>query len=113
MFEPEEKNFQRSFSLAVASSCSYGDKVVVPHVLNKDAISKLGKRDTKWLKLLSGKKMFTREAIQVCDNLNPNGAKDSDTDTNKDLTDADFIEEDIYLINQARGPYWENIGPRS
>ena len=19
----------------------------------------------------------------------------------------------IYLINQARGPYWENIGPRS
>ena len=21
--------------------------------------------------------------------------------------------QDIYLINQARGPYWENIGPRS
>ena len=23
------------------------------------------------------------------------------------------IGEYIYLINQARGPYWENIGPRS
>ena len=22
-------------------------------------------------------------------------------------------EKDIYLIYQARGPYWENIGPRS
>ena len=24
-----------------------------------------------------------------------------------------LLHNDIYLINQARGPYWENIGPRS
>ena len=34
------------------------------------------------------------EAIQVCDNLNPNLAMDSDTDTDNDFTDYDFIEED-------------------
>ena len=42
-----EKNSQRGFSVAVASSFSYGDNIVEPHLLNKDAISKLGKRDVK------------------------------------------------------------------
>ena len=63
--EREGKSCQRVFSLAVASSCSYGDKTVESHLLNKDAISKMGKRDVKWLKLLFEKKMFTKEAIQV------------------------------------------------
>ena len=57
-------------------------------------MSKLGKRDAKWLKFLFEKKMFTREAIQVCDNLYPNLAIDSDTNTDSDFTDDDFIEED-------------------
>ena len=26
---------------------------------------------------------------------------------------GDVARKYIYLINQARGPYWENIGPRS
>ena len=39
--EREKKNCQRVFSLAIASPCSYGDKTVEPHLLNKDAISKL------------------------------------------------------------------------
>ena len=39
--------------------------------LNQDAISKLGKRDVKWLKILFTKKMFTKEAIQASDFLNP------------------------------------------
>lgn len=41
LIEREKKNCQRVFSLAVASPCSYGDKIVEPHLLNKDAISKL------------------------------------------------------------------------
>ena len=41
-----------------------------------------------------GKGMLTREAIQVCDNFNPNLAIDSDTDTDNDFTDDGFIEED-------------------
>ena len=32
-----------NISLAVASSCSYGNKIVESHLLNKDAISKMGK----------------------------------------------------------------------
>ena len=87
--EREGKSCQRVFSLAVASSCSYGDKTVESHLLNKDAISKMGKRDVKWLKLLFEKKMFTKEAIQVCNTLNPNLETDSDTDTDDDFTDAD------------------------
>ena len=39
------------------------------------------------------------EAIQVCDNLNPNLAMDSDTDTDNDFTDYDFIEEDWRLLH--------------
>ena len=41
--EREEKSCQRVFYLAVACSCSYGDKIVESHLLNKDAISKMGK----------------------------------------------------------------------
>ena len=55
-----EKN-ARVFSVKVASSCSYGDNVVEPHVLNKDVISKLGQRNVKWLKLLFEKNLFTKE----------------------------------------------------
>ena len=40
------------------------------------------------------KKMFTREPVQVCDNLNCNVATDSDSNTNNDFTEDDFIEED-------------------
>ena len=29
------------------------------------------------------------------------------------LRDAKLRKTYIHLINQARGPYWENIGPRS
>ena len=49
----------------------------------------MGKRDVKWLKLLFEKKMFTKEATQVCNTLNPNLETDSDTDTQDDFTDAD------------------------
>ena len=45
--ELEKRTCQRGFSLAVPSSRSYGDNIVKPHLLNKDAISKLGKRDAK------------------------------------------------------------------
>ena len=41
--------------------------------------------------------MFIGEAIQVCDNLNPNymaNDSDADTCTGNDFTAADFIEED-------------------
>ena len=41
LIEREKKNSRRVFSLAVASPCSRGDKIVEPHLLNKDAISKL------------------------------------------------------------------------
>ena len=61
-------------------------------LLNKDAISKLGKRDVKWLKLLFEKKMFTKETIQVCNTLNPNFKTDSDTDTDDDFSDDDFTD---------------------
>ena len=43
--------------------------------------------------------MFTREAIQVCDNLYPNLAIDSDTDTDSDFTDDDFRPIPIVLGN--------------
>ena len=50
----------------------------------------MGKRDVKWLKLLFVKKMFTKEAIQVCNTLNSNLETDSDTDSvEDDFTDAD------------------------
>ena len=55
------KKCQRVFSVKVANSCSYGDNVVEPHVLNKDVISKLGQHDVKWLKLLFEKNLFTKE----------------------------------------------------
>lgn len=48
--ECEGQNWQKVVSLAVASSCSYGDNIVKPLLLNKDAISKMGKRDLKRLK---------------------------------------------------------------
>ena len=38
--------------------------------------------------------MFTREPVQVSDNLNCNVATDSDSNTNNDFTEDDFIEED-------------------
>ena len=41
----EKKKSQRVFSVAVASSCSYGNNIVELHLLSKYAISKLGKRD--------------------------------------------------------------------
>lgn len=40
--------------------------------------------------------MFTREAVQVCGNLNRNVAKESDTDTNNDFTEDDFIQKTEY-----------------
>ena len=43
----KRKIFKEYFSLAVASSCSHEDKIVEPYLLNKDAISRLGKRDAK------------------------------------------------------------------
>ena len=54
----------------------------------------MGKRDVKWLKLFFEKKMFTNEAIQVCNTLNPNLETDSDTDTEDDFTDDDFTDAD-------------------
>ena len=92
--ERKEKSCQRVFSLAVASSCSCRDKIVESHLLNKDAISKMGKRDVEWLKLLFEKKMFTKEAIQVCNSLNPNLETDSDTDTEDDFTEDDVSDAD-------------------
>lgn len=38
--ECEGQNCQKVVSVAVASSCSYGDNIVKPLLLNKDAISK-------------------------------------------------------------------------
>ena len=49
----------------------------------------MGKRDVKWLKLLFEKKMFTKEAIQVCNTLNPNLK-----DTDNDFSDDDFPDAD-------------------
>lgn len=74
------------FSVAVASSFSYGDNIVEPHLLNKEAIWKLGKRDVKWLKLLYEKNLFTKEAAQVCNTLNQYLEIDSDTDNEDDFT---------------------------
>ena len=54
----------------------------------------MGKRDVKWLKLLFEKKMFTKEAIQVCNTLNPNLETDSDTDTDDDSSDDDVTDAD-------------------
>ena len=48
----------------------------------------------KWLKLLFEEKMFTKEAIQVCNTLNPNLKTDSDTDTDDDFSDDDFTDAD-------------------
>ena len=38
--ECEGQNCQKAVSVAVASSCSYGDNIVKPLLLSKDAISK-------------------------------------------------------------------------
>ena len=39
---------------------------IEPHVLNKIPMSQLGKRDIKHLKLLTGKEIFPKEAIEDC-----------------------------------------------
>lgn len=41
--------------------------------------------------------MFTKEAIQVCNTVNPNLETDSDTDTEDDFTDDDFTDADETL----------------
>lgn len=38
--------------------------------------------------------MFTKEAIQVCNTLNPILNTDSDTDTDDDFSDDDFTDAD-------------------
>ena len=40
------------------------------------------------------KTMFTKEAIQVCNTLNPILNTDSDTDTDDDFSDDDFTDAD-------------------
>lgn len=40
--------------------------------------------------------MFTREAAQVCGNLNCNVAKESDTYPNNDFTEDDFTQKMEY-----------------
>ena len=42
--------------------------------------------------------MLTREAMQVCDNLNPNLAIDSYTDTDNDFTADDFRKTKRYYM---------------
>ena len=39
------------------------------------------------------KKLLTKEVILVCDSLDSNVAKDSETDTDNDFTDDDFIQK--------------------
>ena len=46
------------------------------------------------VKITFRKKMYTKEAIQVCNTLNPNLKTDSDTDTDDDFSDDDFTDAD-------------------
>ena len=69
----------------------------------KDAISKLGKRDVKWLKLLFEKNLFTKEAIQVCYTLNQYLEIDSDTDNKDDFTnDTDQMNRTFLMQSFLR-----------
>ena len=56
-----KKIVQRVLYLIV--SCKYGDIIADPELLNKEAISKLGKRDIKLVKLLLSKKLYHKGAI--------------------------------------------------
>jgi hypothetical protein len=62
--EQEEENCQRVFSFMITNYYTYGNKVDAL-CLDKEAISSLGKRDTKWVKCLFKKNMFTRKSIQL------------------------------------------------
>ena len=85
--EREEKNCERVFSL-VTHSCAYGNQLIVdPVLLNKDAISNLGKRDLSYLKLLFKKNMFTKETVKVCNTLNPLLLEESSSDESSDYVD--------------------------
>jgi len=89
----EEKNCARVLSSIVSSTCEckYGDIIADPELLNVEAISKLGKCDIKWLKVLISKNFITKEALQACDHLNPEleiDYNETESDTEDEMGDV-------------------------
>ena len=81
-------------------TCYYGDTIDKPQ-LNLASLSKLKKNDVRWLKLMMGKKMFTKSAISVIQStLSPTLLGfDSDTSQNDDYYDDDNNDDDKDHIN--------------
>ena len=84
--EREKKNCERIFSL-VTRNCVYGNQIVDPALLNKDAISDLGKKDIHYLKLLFNKNMFNTQTVKVCSTLNQLLLAESSSDESDESSD--------------------------
>ena len=74
------------FSL-VTHNCVYGNQIVDPALLNKDAMSDLGKKDIHYLKLLFNKNMFNKQTVKVCSTLNQLLLAESSSDESDESSD--------------------------